>query len=120
MNSLKNLFAPESIAVIGASRREGTLGRMFLDAIVQMNYKGITYPVNPKADKINNNSRGEIRLHSNQIADTAKPQQQWNKPLLKIFYLILLLVNQMCKMKNNCKLGKFRRLKAHRQRAAAI
>jgi acetyltransferase len=54
LNSLKNLFAPESIAVIGASRREGTLGRMFLDAIVQMNYKGITYPVNPKADKINN------------------------------------------------------------------
>jgi acetyltransferase len=51
---LKRLFAPQSIAVIGASRREGTLGKMFLDAIVQMNYQGTTYPVNPKADQINN------------------------------------------------------------------
>jgi acetyltransferase len=54
LNSLKKLFAPQSIAVIGASRREGTLGKMFLDAIVQMNYHGKTYPVNPKADQINN------------------------------------------------------------------
>jgi acetyltransferase len=50
---LKRLFAPQSIAVIGASRREGTLGKMFLDAIVKMNYRGKIYPVNPKADKIN-------------------------------------------------------------------
>lgn len=53
MRSLKSLFAPQSIAVIGASRREGTLGKMFLDAIVKMNYKGKIYPVNPKAEKIN-------------------------------------------------------------------
>jgi acetyltransferase len=51
---LKKLFAPQSVAVIGASRREGTLGKMFLDAIVRMNYHGKIYPVNPKADQINN------------------------------------------------------------------
>lgn len=53
MNPLQTLFAPRSIAVIGASRREGTLGKMFLDAVVQMNYKGQIFPVNPKADNIN-------------------------------------------------------------------
>ena len=52
-DSLEKLFAPNSIAIIGASRREGTLGKMFLDAVVTMNYKGKIYPVNPKADEIN-------------------------------------------------------------------
>jgi acetyltransferase len=53
MEALNQLFAPKSIAVIGASRRDGTLGKMFLDAVVAMNYKGKIYPVNPKADEIN-------------------------------------------------------------------
>ena len=53
MEALNQLFAPKSIAVIGASRKDGTLGKMFLDAIVAMNYKGQVYPVNPKADQIN-------------------------------------------------------------------
>jgi acetyltransferase len=51
---LNNLFAPKSVAVVGASRRDGTLGKMFLDAIVKMKYKGKIYPINPKADQINN------------------------------------------------------------------
>jgi acetyltransferase len=54
LNPLSSLFAPRSIAIIGASRKEGSLGKMFLDAIVKMNYRGKTYPVNPKADLINN------------------------------------------------------------------
>ena len=54
MKSLRTLFAPRSIAVIGASRKEGSLGKMFVDAIVKMNYRGKTYPINPKADLINN------------------------------------------------------------------
>ncbi len=54
LNSLNNLFAPKSVAVVGASRRDGTLGKMFLDAIVKMKYKGKIYPINPKADQINN------------------------------------------------------------------
>ena len=52
MNSLKSMFAPRSIAIIGASRREGTLGRMFFDAVQQMNYRGTVYPVNPKSKEI--------------------------------------------------------------------
>ena len=53
MTSLNTLFAPKSVAVVGASRRDGTLGKMFLDALVGMKYKGKIYPVNPKADEIN-------------------------------------------------------------------
>jgi acetyl coenzyme A synthetase (ADP forming)-like protein len=54
MSTLEKMFAPESVAVIGASRRTGTLGKMFLDALVQYEYQGKIFPVNPKADKINN------------------------------------------------------------------
>ena len=53
MVSLKSLFAPKSVAVIGASRHDGTLGKMFLDSLVGMKYKGTIYPINPKADEIN-------------------------------------------------------------------
>jgi acetyltransferase len=42
------------VAVVGASRRSGSLGKMFLDAIVQMKYKGKIFPINPKSDQINN------------------------------------------------------------------
>jgi len=53
MNRLSNILRPKSIAVIGASRKEGSLGRMFLEAVLRMNYKGKIYPVNPKAEDIN-------------------------------------------------------------------
>jgi acetyl coenzyme A synthetase (ADP forming)-like protein len=53
VESLNKLFAPKTIAVIGASRRNGSLGKMFLDAMIRMKYKGRIFPVNPKADKIN-------------------------------------------------------------------
>jgi acetyltransferase len=46
------MFAPRSIAIIGASRRQGTLGRMFLDAVLQLNFKGKIFPVNPKSSEI--------------------------------------------------------------------
>ncbi|TFG98988.1 MAG: hypothetical protein E4H13_09320 [Calditrichales bacterium] len=54
MKTHLQLFAPKSIAVIGASRRDGSLGKMFLDAIVRMDYQGTVYPINPKAEQINN------------------------------------------------------------------
>jgi acetyltransferase len=53
VKDLMNLFAPKSIAIIGASRREGSLGKMFLDAVVNMQFTGEIFPVNPKAKKIN-------------------------------------------------------------------
>ncbi len=52
MHSLEKFLAPASIAIIGASRREGSLGKMFLDAVVKMSFTGKIFPVNPKADRI--------------------------------------------------------------------
>ncbi len=52
MGRLINILRPKSIAVIGASRKEGSLGKMFLEAVLRMNYKGKIYPINPKADEI--------------------------------------------------------------------
>jgi acyl-CoA synthetase (NDP forming) len=47
--SLRHLIEPASIAVIGASRREGTVGRAILDNIRTAGYKGRLHAVNPHA-----------------------------------------------------------------------
>jgi acyl-CoA synthetase (NDP forming)/RimJ/RimL family protein N-acetyltransferase len=47
--SLRHLLAPESVAVIGASRRQGTVGRAILDNIRGAGYTGRIYAVNPHA-----------------------------------------------------------------------
>jgi acetyltransferase len=60
MSSLGKILCPKSIAIIGASRKEGSLGKMFLAAILRMNFKGTIYPINPKADYIE-----EIKCYPN-------------------------------------------------------
>ncbi len=70
MIKLDSLVDPKSIAIIGASREKGKLGRVVLDNLVNSGYKGKVYPVNPKAKKIRslrcyasvNDIRGEIDL----------------------------------------------------------
>ena len=47
--SLRPVFAPRSVAVIGASRRTGTVGRTVLDNIKAGGYAGQLYAVNPNA-----------------------------------------------------------------------
>lgn len=42
------MFAPKSIAVIGASNRQGSVGRAVFTNILLNEYKGTVYPVNPK------------------------------------------------------------------------
>ncbi|HNX68550.1 MAG TPA: acetate--CoA ligase family protein [Candidatus Omnitrophota bacterium] len=49
---LKALFEPQSIAVIGASRRVEAVGYAILKNLIGTGYKGKIYPVNPKADEI--------------------------------------------------------------------
>jgi acetyltransferase len=46
------LFAPKSIAVIGASNREGSVGRAVFTNILLNEYAGTVYPVNPKDHSI--------------------------------------------------------------------
>jgi len=50
---MKNFFSPESIAVIGASPREGNLGRQIITNLVY-GYSGRIYPVNPNYSEIQN------------------------------------------------------------------
>ena len=51
--SLKDFFCPDSVAVIGAAREEGKVGRTIFDNIIGSGYKGKVFPVNPKASDIN-------------------------------------------------------------------
>ena len=49
---LDSIFYPQAIAIIGASRQEGSVGYSLLANIIDSRYQGIAYPVNPKADGI--------------------------------------------------------------------
>ncbi|MFZ5906735.1 MAG: acetate--CoA ligase alpha subunit [Nitrospirota bacterium] len=49
---LDSFFTPKSIAVIGASRTPGKVGFDILRNLVQYDYQGRLYPVNPSADEI--------------------------------------------------------------------
>ncbi|HEX4093727.1 MAG TPA: GNAT family N-acetyltransferase [Trebonia sp.] len=50
--SLRPVFQPGSVAVIGASRRPGTVGRSVLENIKSGGYRGQLYAVNPNASEI--------------------------------------------------------------------
>ena len=56
---LDALFAPKSIAVIGASNREGSVGHAVFTNILLNEYQGTVYPVNPK-----DRSVGGVRAYS--------------------------------------------------------
>lgn len=47
------MFNPKSIAVIGASRRKGSIGRAILKNIIDFGFEGTVYPVNPNAKSVN-------------------------------------------------------------------
>ncbi|MDQ7787042.1 MAG: acetate--CoA ligase [Thermodesulfovibrionales bacterium] len=49
---LNSFFSPKSIAVIGASRTPGKVGFDILKNIIQYDYEGRIYPINPSADEI--------------------------------------------------------------------
>ncbi|MCL4079557.1 acetate--CoA ligase family protein [Coriobacteriia bacterium Es71-Z0120] len=49
---LEPVFAPRSVAVIGASRDPRAVGRTVLDNLIAGGFPGALYPVNPKADTI--------------------------------------------------------------------
>ncbi len=50
--SLRHVLAPESVVVIGASRRKGSAGRAILDNIRAGGYAGRVWAVNPRARQI--------------------------------------------------------------------
>lgn len=52
MENIKNFFYPKSICVVGASTKEKSIGYELLHTISNYGYKGIIYPVNPKAESV--------------------------------------------------------------------
>ncbi len=49
---LRGALAPRSVALVGASEREGALGRFVLQNLVNGGFKGEIYPVNPKYQQL--------------------------------------------------------------------
>lgn len=52
MKSLDAIFKPKSVAVIGATSRKGSIGHELLKSIIQYEYNGKLFPVNPKHEFI--------------------------------------------------------------------
>ena len=50
--SLKSFLEPRAIAVIGASRKKGTIGNQLFHNILHQELNGIVYPVNPNAEMV--------------------------------------------------------------------
>ncbi len=48
MKNLSSIFEAKSLAVIGASNREGSVGHSIFYNLIHNGYQGILYPVNPK------------------------------------------------------------------------
>ena len=51
-SDLKNLFQPESVAVVGASQDELKSGGMFVSSLLKDGYKGVIYPINHKESEV--------------------------------------------------------------------
>jgi acetyltransferase len=49
---LESLFRPRKVAVIGASSKELSIGNRVIKNLIDFNFKGEIYPINPKADEI--------------------------------------------------------------------
>lgn len=49
---LDKIMKPKSIAVIGASTKEKTIGSEIMKRLKEYNFQGDIYPINPKADQI--------------------------------------------------------------------
>jgi acetate---CoA ligase (ADP-forming) len=50
--AVRRILAPRSVAVIGASRRRGTVGGELLHNLVDGGFAGVVYPINPHADSV--------------------------------------------------------------------
>jgi len=49
---LKTLFAPQSIAVVGATERPGAVGESVFRNLLQNHYQGVVYPINFRAKHV--------------------------------------------------------------------
>ena len=52
MKNLSTLFKPQTVAVIGASSKEGKVGNIVIKNLLSCGYQGTIYPINPKEETI--------------------------------------------------------------------
>ncbi|HEX8784953.1 MAG TPA: GNAT family N-acetyltransferase [Telluria sp.] len=52
VRNLRQLFAPKSVALVGASERPGSVGATVLHDLLEGGFKGAIYPVNPKYERL--------------------------------------------------------------------
>ncbi|RNJ41851.1 GNAT family N-acetyltransferase [Mesorhizobium erdmanii] len=52
IRNLEHAFAPRSVAIFGASGRDGSVGRVVFDNIVNGGFEGEIWPVNPKYSQV--------------------------------------------------------------------
>ncbi|MDE2209684.1 MAG: CoA-binding protein, partial [Betaproteobacteria bacterium] len=64
---LRPLIAPESVALVGASERAGSLGCVVLENLLSGGFRGAVYPVNPRHRAI----RGQVAYPT--LAAIGKP-----------------------------------------------
>ncbi len=65
--SLRPFFQPRGVAVVGASRKPGSIGRRILDALLLNGFRGAIYAVNPQAAEI-----GPVRAYPS-VKDLPEP-----------------------------------------------
>jgi len=51
VSDLEQIFHPRSLSIIGASSREGSFGRMFLEGLIRIGFREI-YPVHPRETEL--------------------------------------------------------------------
>ena len=52
VNKLEKIFRPESIAVVGASEKEGSIGSALMRNLIEGGYAGDVYPINPRRNTV--------------------------------------------------------------------
>ena len=69
--NLDKIFKPESIAVIGASEKEGSIGRVLVENLIKGGFQGKVYPVNPRYRSIHALEAYPSILDTNMAIDLA-------------------------------------------------
>ena len=67
MFDLNRVLSPKSVAIIGASRKEGSVGEAIFKNLLRSDFQGVLYPVNPKALSI-----GGVRCYPS-VSDIKDP-----------------------------------------------
>ena len=52
VHNLENIFRPDSVAVVGASQKMGSVGWGIIENLVEGPYPGRIYPINPRHQKL--------------------------------------------------------------------